>query len=102
MAEDLTMPLSAFPYVLFRLGCDHCKRRGQYRLARLAAAFGAEATAMEVLDDLTRDCAWRLDRARKRKPGLGNCGVYLLDLRSGRPPDLPPGAVRLRLVAGAK
>lgn len=96
------MPLSAFPYVLVRLGCENCKRRGQYRLARLAATFGAEATAIEVLAALTQDCAWRFDRARQRKPGLGNCGVYLLDLRSSRPPDLPPGAMRLRLVAGAK
>ena len=30
--------------------------------------------------------------------GVSACGVYLPDLEKPRPPDLPPGVVRLRLV----
>ena len=31
--------------------------------------------------------------------GVSACGVYLPDLEQPRPPDLPPGLVRLRVVA---
>jgi hypothetical protein len=33
------------------------------------------------------------------KRGVSVCGVYLPDLEQPRPPDLPPGLVRLRVVA---
>jgi hypothetical protein len=39
---------------------------------------------------------WRAE-ARSKK-GKSACGVYLLDLEQRRPPDLPPGTVKLRLV----
>ncbi len=100
MADDLTITLSAYPFVVIRLQCDVCKRAGQYRLARLAATFGAETSAMAVLLSLTEDCPWRFDRAHKRMMGLGHCGVFLPDLRNKNPPDLPPGLMGLRLVAG--
>ena len=30
--------------------------------------------------------------------GKSSCGVYLPDLEQKRPPDMPPGMMRLRLV----
>jgi hypothetical protein len=54
------------------------------------------------LRDLTErfsyDCLWRAE-ARSKKGKLA-CGVYLPDLEHKRPPDLPPGMVKLRLVKG--
>jgi hypothetical protein len=44
------------------------------------------------------DCHWRAE-ARSKK-GKSACGVYLPDLEHKRPPDLPPGMVKLRLVKG--
>jgi hypothetical protein len=35
------------------------------------------------------------------KKGKSACGVYLPDLEQPRPPDVPPGMVRLRLVKKA-
>jgi hypothetical protein len=34
----------------------------------------------------------------RRKRGQSACGVYLPDLEQPRPPDAPPGTVKLRLV----
>jgi hypothetical protein len=39
---------------------------------------------------------WRAE-ARSKK-GKSGCGVYLPDLEHPRPPDAPPGMVRLRLI----
>jgi hypothetical protein len=44
------------------------------------------------------DCLWRAE-ARSKK-GKSACGVYLPDLESPRPPDLPRGLAKLRLVKG--
>ena len=79
--------LAFYPFVVVRIACRVCSRRGSYRLARLAAKFGPEIT----LDDLTArfsyDCLWRAEAA-----------VYLPDLDQPRPPDLPPGLIKLRLI----
>ena len=32
--------LAYYPYVVVRVGCDRCDRKGAFRLARLAAKFG--------------------------------------------------------------
>jgi hypothetical protein len=66
-------------------------------LARLAAKFGPEIGLRDRLDRLSYDCLWRAE-ARSKK-GKSACGVYLLDLEQRRPPDLPPGLARLRVVA---
>jgi hypothetical protein len=34
--------LAYYPYVVVRIGCDRCTRKGAYRLARLAAKFGPD------------------------------------------------------------
>jgi hypothetical protein len=48
------------------------------------------------MDRFAYDCLWRLE-ARSKK-GKSSCGVYLPDLEQPRPPDKPPGMVKLRLV----
>jgi hypothetical protein len=96
--------LSEFPYVIVRLGCELCNRRGEYRLARLAAKYGPEIRLDELMDRIAYDCPWRRhpkDRqAGEYDPG---CGAYFLDLsRPTRPPDVPPSKKKLVLVKGGK
>jgi hypothetical protein len=79
-----------------RIACRVCSRRGSYRLARLAAKFGSESSLRDLLDRFAYDCLWRAE-ARSKK-GESACGVYLPDLEQPRPPDAPPGMVKLRLI----
>jgi hypothetical protein len=88
--------LALYPYVVVRISCRVCPRGGAYRLARLAAKFGPEIGLRDLLDRFTYDCLWRAEARGKR--GVSTCGVYLPDLEQPRPPDLPPGLVRLRVV----
>jgi hypothetical protein len=88
--------LALYPFVVVRIRCRVCARRGSYRLARLAAKFGPEITLRDLTDRFSYDCLWRAEAHGKR--GISSCGVYLPDLEASRPPDLPPGMVKLRLV----
>ena len=90
--------LAFYPFVVVRIGCRQCPRKGAYRLARLAAKFGPEITLRDLTNRFSYDCMWRAE-ARSKK-GKSACGVYLPDLEHKRPPDLPPGMVKLRLVKG--
>jgi hypothetical protein len=54
----------------------------------------------EMLAKFSYDCLWRMET--RTKGNASNCGVYLPDLELPRPPDLPPGMVKLRLVKGRK
>jgi hypothetical protein len=85
--------LAFYPFVVARIACRVC---GSYRVARLAAKHGPEITLRELTDRFFYDCLWRAE-ARSQK-GKSACGVYLPDLEQPRPPDLPPGLLRLRLV----
>jgi hypothetical protein len=91
------MRLVNFPFVMVRLRCDVCKRAGSYRLARLAAKYGAEVDLDDLLDRMTQDCPWRDDRKPLWKSA---CGIKFTDLPPTRPPDLPPRP--LRVVQGGK
>jgi hypothetical protein len=88
--------LALYPYVVVRIGCRVCSRGGAYRLARLAAKFGPEIGRRDLLDRFSYDCLWRAEA--RGKWCVSACGVYLPDLVQPRPPDLPPGLVRLRVV----
>jgi hypothetical protein len=88
--------LAFYPFVVVRIACRVCSRNGAYRLARLAAKFGPEIGLRDLLDRFSYDCLWRAE-ARGRR-GVSACGVYLPDLDQPRPPDLPPGLARLRVV----
>lgn len=86
-----------FPYVRVRLACSLCHRRGSYRLARLADKYGAYIEMRDLLAYLAGDCKhW----GHPHHPIRLGCGAHFCDLGSGRPPDLPPGAVPLRVVKG--
>jgi hypothetical protein len=95
MAAMRVRRLVDFPYVLVRLRCDVCKRAGAYRLARLAVKYGAEILLDDLIVRLSADCPWR-DEPR------GSCGARFADLPPARPPDLPAGLLRLRVVKGGK
>ena len=78
--------LSSYPYVVVRIACRRCTRKGSYRLARLAAKYGAEIPMMELLAHLAGDCAiWDT-----RHPGAPRCAGYFVDLEfPAPPPDRP-------------
>lgn len=93
--------LSDYPFVIVRLRCDVCERKGAYRLARLAHKWGSEIGLDSLLLKLSADCGWRKTKHSYRE-GDG-CHVYFCDLRGPtRPPDLPPGMAALRLIKGGK
>ena len=91
--------LAHYLLVVVRIACRVCSRRGSYRLARLAAKFGPEISLRDLTDRFSYDCLWRAE-ARSKK-GKSACGVYLPDLEQPRPPDVPLGIVKLRLVKKA-
>jgi hypothetical protein len=91
--------LAFYPFVVVRLACRVCSRKGSYRLARLAAKFGPEITLHDLTDRFSYDCLWRSEA--RSKAGKSACGVYLPDLATARPPDLPPGLLKLRLIKSA-
>ena len=96
-------PLAFYPFVVVRIRCRNCSRTGDYRLARLAAKFGPEIALDDLLRRFSVDCLWRTE-SRAKGPNKGPkqpCGVYLPDLEQPKPPDLPPGLVKLRLVKSA-
>ena len=93
--------LAHFPFVLVRIACRQCPRHGTYRLARLAAKFGPETTLRDLLDQLSYDCMWRAERRGKAKDAA-TCAIYLPDLEQPKPPDLPSGMVKLRVIKGSK
>ena len=88
--------LAFYPFVVVRTACWVCSRNGAYRLARLAAKFGPEIGLRDLLDRVSYDCPWRAEARGKRR--VSACGVYLPDLEQPRPPDMPPGLVRLRVL----
>lgn len=92
--------LVSYPWVIVRIGCNRCKRRGSYRLARLAAKFGPEITMDELLLRLSYDCPWR--DGKRYKGQYINCGAFLPDLDRTVPPDLPPGVAAFRALRGGK
>jgi hypothetical protein len=84
--------LAHYPFVVVRIRCRVCSRKGSYRLARIAAKYEPEITLRDLLDRFSYDCLWHTQSRSKK--GRTDCGVYLPDLEHKRPPDM----VRLRLV----
>jgi hypothetical protein len=91
--------LAHYPFVVVRIACRVCSRRGNCRLPRLAAKFGPEISLRDLTDRFSYESMGRAE-AHGRK-GKSGCGVYLPDLEQPRPPDVPPGMVKLRLVKKA-
>ncbi len=94
--------LSGYPWVIVRIACKLCPRSGAYRLARLAAAVGPEASLDEVVLHVSRDCPYRSETPRRReRKYVPDCKAYLPDLwTSPSPPDLPPAMAGLRVIEG--
>jgi hypothetical protein len=88
--------LAHYPFVVVRIACRVCSRRGSYRLARLAAKFGPEISLRDLTDRFSYHCMWRAEAHGKKGKSAGS--VHLPDLEQPRPPDVPPGLVKLRLV----
>jgi hypothetical protein len=95
---DITIATASPSNLSSRIACRVCSRSGSYRLARLAAKYGPEITLRDLTERFSYDCLWRAETRSKK--GKSACGVYLPDLEPKRPPDLPPGMVKLRLVKG--
>ena len=94
----MEVKLSNYPYVILRLACTTCDRKGRYRIVRLASAFGPEATIERVVGAISADCPWRVDPRK-----YGGCGCYALDLMAPRrPPDLPADMRVWTIVKGGK
>jgi hypothetical protein len=98
--------LSDFPWVIVRVDCPLCPhRKGQYRLARLAAEYGADIQLYDLLDSIALDCPRRLlpwERpSNQDDPG---CKARFTDLEatSRPPPDLPPMMRKLSVIQGGK
>jgi hypothetical protein len=76
--------LAFFPYVLVRIRCAHCSRRGAYLLARLAAKYGPEITLDELLVRLTADCQYS-SSAHHPYRRICERASSILTRRAGRP-----------------
>lgn len=92
-----TDTLALYPHVVVRLDCLRCNRKGAYRLARLAARYGAEVDMGELLLALSADCEMR----KPRHPYGGRCQARFTDLENPPPPDFP-GRPGLRVVKGGR
>jgi hypothetical protein len=96
--------LSQFPWVVVRVGCKFCPRKGHYRLARLAAKFGPEIELTALMDRLAFDCPWRRFPAERPANQYDpKCGAWFTDLEPPpRPPDLPTPLRRVTVIRGGK
>jgi hypothetical protein len=86
-------------YVIVRLACGKCFRRGQCRLGQLAKRYGADIRHGEALPFLVGE---RLLWKRQRSFNDRICGAYYVDLRSPQPPDLPAARRAFKIVPGGK
>ena len=85
--------LVSYPFVVVRIACGPCQRTGSFRLARLAAKYGAEIRMDELLLRLTADCPAQADGRCCRHPyrAKSGCLARFVDLDGPtRPPDAPP------------
>src|SRR5262245_32574901 len=85
--------LVEYPSVIVRVACDHCRRQGRYRLARLVERFGADIRLADLLAELTKHCVPR------RTEGW-SCSAYFVEIGSepttngaARPKRSAPGPV---------
>jgi hypothetical protein len=84
--------LSDFPWILVRIDCPLCPRKGPYRLARLAEKYGADIQLCDLIDRISFDCP-RNTLPLERPPSQYDpkCKARFTDLEvaSLPPPDLP-------------
>ena len=51
--------LAFYPFVVVRISCRVCSRRGSYQLARLGAKYEPEISLGDLTDRFSYDCLWR-------------------------------------------
>ncbi len=90
--------LSEYPYVIVRIACTRCPRKGQYRLVRLAERFGADARLTDVLSKLSASCP-HADTARHQSVH-DRWGAVFPDLVKPTPPDVPLAPQGMHIVGG--
>src|ERR1700685_1153708 len=62
--------LAHYPFVVVRIACRVCSRKGSYRLARLAAKVGPEVTPRDLTDRFSYALFWRAEaRSKKGRSG---------------------------------
>jgi hypothetical protein len=89
-----------YPYVIVRIACSACDRAGSYRLARLAAKYGADIRLDDLLRRLAGDCRYWCDRPQPRR---FRCMARFCDIDPPtRPPDFPAQIRRIRVVRGSR
>ena len=96
--------LMHWPYVVIRIRCEFCARGRDARLALCAAYYGPRTTIGDLLEAFKAKCHRHAPATggRTQKYGM-KCTAMVLDLGDpGRPPDLPAGMTRLRVVRGGK
>ena len=81
--------LSQYPWVVVRIECKLCPRKGAYRLARLAARYGPEFPLEGLIEDLAHNCPYWRNNPRKYDP---RCGARFVDLERNLPPPDDPDA----------
>jgi hypothetical protein len=98
--------LSDFPWVIVRVDCPLCPhQKGQYRLARLAAEYGADIQLRDLLDRIALDCPRRpLPWEHLPDQSDPKCKARFTDLEGtcSPPPDLPPMMRKFTVVQGGK
>ena len=96
--------LWSYPYIFVRVECTYCPhRKGAYRLARLAAKYGADIPMEELLANITFDCPYHPMPHRRAGKYVPTCHARFVDLEGPRPPpDLPPRLGALRVIKGGK
>lgn len=103
MAHRCVSCLAEYPFVVVRVACALCaRRRGSYRLARLAEKFGANTPIEDVLERIAFDCPYPPPHKARGNQYVPKCHAYFPDLQRPVPPDLPPGMMRPRLIQGGK
>jgi hypothetical protein len=88
--------LAHYPFVVVRASAESARGAGHTSWLDCQRNTDPEISLRDLLDRFSYDCLWRAE-ARSKK-GKSARGVYLPDLEQPRPPDAPPGMVKLRLV----
>jgi hypothetical protein len=91
MPPPVPRTLADYPWVEVNVSSKLCARRGQYRLARLAARYGPDQTLDGLLADLAHGCPYWRSKPRQYEV---RCGARFEDLDRLRPADVAPDNLR--------
>ena len=100
---DFGTPLGRWPWINVHFRCHWCPRNAEVHIAVLAASYGHRAPLEWVFRRFVSGCPWdpHSEHWKPQKYGM-RCGAYCPDVRSSRPPDLPPSMSGLKVVTGGK